>query len=85
MEAASTFPWGAFSRKPTEHATWVNIGLKVGDKIVLKVIETNAVDKPRQRHLRDSKTDERNKKPYVRAVAKHFGWQLVARPPRKSK
>jgi len=31
----------------------------------LKVIETDSVDKPRERYLPDSKTNERNQKAYV--------------------
>ena len=75
---------GLFS-ETDEHATWTHLKLKVGDRIVLKVIETDSVDKPRERYLPDSKTNARNQKAYVRAVVKQFGWQLVTRPRRKSK
>jgi hypothetical protein len=68
-----------------EHATWARIGLKVGDRIVLKVIETDSVDKPREFYLPDSKTDKRNQKAYVRALAKNFGWKLITRPRQKIK
>jgi hypothetical protein len=74
---------GLFS-ETDEYATWTLLKLKVGDRIVLKVVETDSVDKPRERYLLDSKTSERNQKAYVRAVVKKFGWRLVTRPRRKS-
>jgi hypothetical protein len=76
---------GGLFTETDEHATWARIKLKVGDKIVLRVIETDSVDKPRERYLPDSKTNERNQKAYIRAAVKQFGWQLVTRPRRKSK
>ena len=67
-----------------EHAIWNRVDLKVGDKVVLKVIETDAVDQPKERYRPDSKTADRNQKAYIRAWAKHYGWQLLTRP-KKSK
>jgi hypothetical protein len=75
---------GGLFTETGEHATWARRTLKVGDKVVLKVIETDSVDKPRERYLSDSKTNERNQKTYVRAFAKQFGWQLITRPGQKS-
>jgi hypothetical protein len=75
---------GLFS-ETDEHAIWAHLKLKVEDRIVLKVVETDSVDKPRERYLPDSKTNARNQKAYVRAVVKQFGWQLVTGPRRKSK
>jgi hypothetical protein len=54
--------------------------LKVGDKVVVTVVETDSVDRPRKRYRRDSKTAEINAKAYVRACAKEFGWQIRTRP-----
>jgi len=59
--------------------------LKVGDRIVLEIIEADSVDEPRERFLPDSKAMVRNQKAYVRAAAKQLGWQIVTRPRRKSK
>jgi hypothetical protein len=75
---------GLFS-ETDEHAIWAHLKLKVGDKIVLRVIETDSVDKPRKRYLPDSKTNEKNQKALIRASVKQFGWKLVTRPGRKSK
>src|SRR5262245_37555239 len=48
-----------------EHATWKRVDLKVGDKVVVTVIETNTVDRPEKRYRPDSKIAERNEKAYV--------------------
>ena len=54
--------------------------MKVGDRIVLTVIETDTVDRPRKRYRPDSKTAEKNQKAYVRAWANKFGWEIVIPP-----
>lgn len=66
-----------------EHAEWKRLDLKVGDKVVVTVVETDSVDKPGKRYRPDSKTYETNQKAYVQAWAKKFGWKLTR--PRKSK
>ena len=63
-----------------EHAIWTNLGLKVGDKVQVTVIETDSADKPKERYRRDSATAEKNQKAYVRAWAKSFGWTIVTHP-----
>ena len=67
-----------------EHVRWKVPHLKLGDKVALRIVETDLVDKPVERFRTDSKQDERNSKAYVRAVAKEYGWKLITRP-RKSK
>ena len=67
-----------------EHAIWKLLDLKVGDKVVVKVIETDSVDRPRKRYRPDSKAAERNQKALIRAQAKELGWQILTRP-KKSK
>lgn len=67
-----------------EHAIWKTLGLKVGDKVGVMVIETDSVDKPKKLYRADSATAERNQKAYVHAMAKKFGWRIVTRP-QKSK
>ena len=68
--------------KTEEHAIWITMDLKVGDKVQVNVIETELVDKPEKLYRPDSKTAERNQKAYIRAWAKKFGWQLLTRPKR---
>jgi hypothetical protein len=70
--------------KTDEHAIWATLGLKVGDKVQVTVVETDLVDKPKKRYRPDSKSSERNQKAYVRAWAKKFGWKILSRP-KKSK
>ena len=57
---------------------------KVGDKVALRIVGTDQVDKPVRRYHIDPKQDERNSKAYVRAVAKKYGWKLLTRS-KKSK
>lgn len=59
-----------------EHATWANIGLRVGDRVLLRVIETDLVDKPKKRYRADPKAEARSQKAYVRAWARKFGWTI---------
>jgi hypothetical protein len=70
---------GLFS-STEEHVIWRNLGLKVGDKVVVTVVETDSVDKPRKCYRRDSKAAEINEKAYVQAKAHAFGWQIRMRP-----
>src|SRR6266851_2825145 len=67
-----------------EHVTWRNLRLKLGDKVALRIVETDSIDQPAKRYPTDSKRDERNSKAYMRAMAKKFGWKLITSP-RKSK
>jgi len=63
---------------PTEeHAIWKRLGLKVGDKVAVTVIEAESVDKPAKLYRADSETYETNQKAYVRAWARKFGWKIV--------
>ncbi len=71
---------GGLCSPTEEHATWGELlPLKMGDRVVVTVIQTNSPDKPRQRYRRNSKTGERNEKAYVRAMAKKFGWKVLSR------
>ena len=62
-----------------EHAIWKRVALKIGDRVAVTVIETDSPDKPRTRYRRSSKTEERNQKAYVKAMAKKFGWKILKR------
>jgi hypothetical protein len=67
---------GGLYTKTREHATWANIGLKVGDRVMLRVVETDSVDKPKKRYRADPKAEDKSQKAYVRAWAKKFGWTI---------
>lgn len=65
---------------PTEeHALWKDQDLKVGDKVVVTVVETDLVDKPVKRYRRESKKYETDQKAYVQAWAEKFGWKITRR------
>ena len=63
-----------------EQVRWKAAHLKLGDKVALRIVETDPVDKPVERFRTDSKQVERNSKAYVHAVAKKYGWKLIKRP-----
>ena len=67
-----------------EHVRWKAPHLRLGDKMALRIVETDRVDKPAKRYRTDAKQNERNSKAYVRAVAKKYGWKLLTRPGRRS-
>jgi hypothetical protein len=43
-----------------EHVRWKAPHLRLGDKVALRIVETDLVDKPVKRFRTDSKQDERN-------------------------
>jgi hypothetical protein len=42
----------------------------------VKIVETEAVDKPRERFQRDPSAEEERKKRYVLEMAKQLGWKI---------
>jgi len=73
---------GLFS-ETGDHAKWVHVDLKVGDRVVLTVLETESVDKPGEQHRFDPKAHDKSQKAYVHAWAKRFGWTITKK--KKSK
>jgi hypothetical protein len=63
-----------------EHVNWVRQKrLRVGDRIQVKIVEANVVDKPSKRY-RIHPTERLNaKKRYVRAMARELGWKIQSR------
>jgi hypothetical protein len=59
-----------------EHVRWLDRKIKRGDIITIKVVETNAATKPRERERPDPAADLRRQKQYVRRMAKQFGWRI---------
>ncbi|HEX3820551.1 MAG TPA: hypothetical protein VHW45_09470 [Candidatus Sulfotelmatobacter sp.] len=60
-----------------EHVSWLNQKpLHVGDEIQVKIIEADSVDSPTRRRRRDPAKDLRNKKEYVRRMARELGWKV---------
>lgn len=59
-----------------EHVMWKQSSLRTGDELRVKIVETEAVDKPSKRFPRDHTADEKRKKRYVLQMAKEFGWKI---------
>lgn len=59
-----------------EHVRWVGRPLRIGDKVEVKIVECDTVNKPRKRFPRDPKREIKSQKRYVRNIAKKFGWTI---------
>jgi hypothetical protein len=68
---------GGLNADTDEHLRWSQRPLRVGDKVCVKVIETESVDTPRHRERRNRTQELRQQKTYVRQMAKRFGWKIV--------
>ena len=67
-----------------EYVTWAKRRLKVGDEVRIRIIETEATDRPetkidlpKETIQEDPAEEIRNQKRYVREMARKFGWKLV--------
>ena len=58
-----------------ETVRWQQLGLEMGAKVQIKIVEAKTVDKPEvlQKAPRDPRKYE---KAYVRRMAKEFGWTI---------
>jgi len=59
-----------------EHVRWKQSFLRVGDEVKLKVVEREAVDKPRKRYRADPAAELEAQKRDVRERAKKLGWKI---------
>ena len=77
---------GLISRK-REHVTWLKPKqLRIGDEIQVKIIETKSADNPRERLASgDMNPTLRQRKQYIRQMAKKFGWKVTTERARKGK
>jgi hypothetical protein len=71
--------------KSDEHVTWRTSKLKNGDELLIQILESESVDQPKKRHLRDFAEEVTQEKDYVRRMAKKFGWQITSPPEVKLK
>ena len=67
-----------------EHVRWRSTSLSPGDEITIKIVEVDAVDRPRERKRRNPSEENKLLKQYVRTTAKRLGWQIVARQRKNS-
>lgn len=45
---------GALVSEPREHLDWIKRDLKVGDTVVIRIVESGSPDRPTQRHREES-------------------------------
>lgn len=70
---------GGLISSKDEHVSWIKRRkLRKGDELLVKVVEVETVDNPRHRH-RKTRDELRERKLYVRAAAKSFGWTISTR------
>jgi hypothetical protein len=62
-----------------KHVIWRNRRLKVGDEVLVKIVETDSADRPRKRYSFNPEGDAKKQKAHVRAMAKKFGWRIDTR------
>src|SRR5262249_4758101 len=67
---------------PSEHLGWVACDLSARDEIQARVVELPTADRPTRRHRVDPVNDLKQKKIYVRQVAKELGWTIQTKPAR---
>jgi DNA-binding helix-hairpin-helix protein with protein kinase domain len=66
-----------------EHLTWSQVGLTAGDEVRIRILESASVDEPERQKLRGARETEdelEEKKRFVRALAKKWGWTLTEPP-----
>lgn len=62
-----------------EHVLWRNQRLKTGDEVRVKIIESDSIDRPKERHRRDPKQELRAQKRYVREMARKLGLKVTTK------
>ena len=67
---------GGIPDRSGEHVRWVGRKVRHGDVISIKITEVASVDKPRERERFDPSKDLRERKRYVRQMAKELGWKI---------
>jgi len=69
---------------PDEHVEWASRNLRTGDEITFGIVETDSVDRPKNRERVIPGERRRNDEKLRRTLAKKLGWKVVARPKRRS-
>jgi hypothetical protein len=60
-----------------EHVEWTRKRLKTGDEVRIKIVEVDAVDRPKKRYRSDPIGELAARKQYVRKMAKQLGWKIT--------
>jgi hypothetical protein len=72
---------GGLVSRSDEDLEWLERAMQLGDEITIRIVEVRAADAPKKRR-RDRATPAqvlRQKKAFLRRMAKEFGWKLVTR------
>jgi hypothetical protein len=78
---------GGFISSKAEHVGWLEQRkLQTGDQIRIKIVEVESADSPRTRRRRsDPVVELRERKRYLREMAKKFGWTITTGRSRRAK
>jgi hypothetical protein len=78
---------GGFISSKAEHVRWLEQRkLRTGDQIQIQIVEVESADSPRaRRHRSDPVVDLRERKRYLREMAKKFGWTITTGRSRRAK
>jgi hypothetical protein len=66
-----------------EYVKWAQVGLKVGDEVRVRIVESASADEPKTRkpaRLIETEDMLEEKKRYLREMAKKLGWTLTEPP-----
>ena len=70
---------GLRTGKANEYVNWVSKRLKVGDEVLVKIVDVPSVDGPIRRKRYNNAVIERAQKRHIRESAKEFGWKIITR------
>lgn len=67
---------GGLDSQRDEHMDWLTREIKIGDEIVLRVVDVQKPNAPKEKSRRSASNTRRQQKAYVRRMAKVFGWRI---------
>jgi len=68
---------GGLVSRAHEFVEWFRRGVRRGDEIVIRIVETKDVDEPKRKRRESPAQRRRQQQAYVRRMAKQFGWKIV--------
>jgi hypothetical protein len=72
----ATLHVGASESYTGEYLTWTKTKLDVGDRVLVRILGSGCIDEPQARRRREVEEVEERKR-YLRAMAREFGWTLI--------
>lgn len=85
IEEELTADVGGLDSNSGEHLMWLARPLHIGDRVMIEIVESESIDKPKRRYRDDPGTVERAKKRYAERVRQEFGEVITptasSRPP----